>query len=195
MKPEFKPLLDQMPLAKSLGVSKQWILVKVVDIFVDTLSFLSQFCCGLTGQRPVVWVIWDLEQLGIFYTWRHFTGCTNPVKKKKRKKYIIYYLNSIQHSKFVTPGALCHMCSPFNHLNDFVNYGPLPASFVESGLTLASWWEGWIWPLFPSPWVPAGGSLASLQSHLHCTLKFWSDLELKPSRMVVPRVLFIFCAV
>lgn len=109
-------------------------------------------------------------------------------KKKKRKKYIIYYLNSIQHSKFVTPGALCHMCSPFNHLNDFVNYGPLPTSFVESRLTLASWWEGWTWPLFPSPWVPAGGSLASLQSHLHCTLKCWSDLEPKPSKMVVPRV-------
>lgn len=189
MKPEFKPLLDQMLLGKSFGVSKWWILVKVVDIFVNALSFLSQFCCGLAGQSTVVRVIWDLEQLGIFYTWRHFTGCTSPVKKKKEnKKYIIYYLNSIQHSKFVTLGALYHMCSLFNHLNDFVNYGPLPAFFVQSKLTLASWWEGWTWPLFPSPWVPAGGSLASLQSHLHCTLKCWSDLELKPSRMVVPRI-------
>lgn len=40
----------------------------------------------------------------------------------------MYYLNRIQHSKFVTPGALCHMCSPFNRLNDFVSHGPLPAA-------------------------------------------------------------------
>lgn len=175
MKPEFKPLLDQMLLGKILGGSKRWILVKMVDIFVNTFSFLSQFCSGLAGQSLMVRAIWDLWQLGVFYTWRHFTGCTSPVKKeKKRKKDIIYYLNSIQHSKFVTPGVLCHMCSPFNHLHDFVNYGPLPASFVQSRLTLVSWQEGWTWPLFPSPWVPAGGSLASLQSHLHCTLKCWS---------------------
>lgn len=57
MKPEFKPLLDQMPLGKSLGVSKWWILVKEVDIFVDTLSLLSQFFSGLAGQSPVGRVI------------------------------------------------------------------------------------------------------------------------------------------
>lgn len=43
------------------------------------------------------------------------------------------------------------MCSPFNHLNDFANYGPLPAGSVESGLTWALWQARWAWPLSPSP--------------------------------------------
>lgn len=57
-KSEFKPLLDQMLLGNSLGVSH------MVDIFINTLSFLPQFCSGLDGQSPMVSVIVDLEQLG-----------------------------------------------------------------------------------------------------------------------------------
>lgn len=85
------------------------------------------------------------------------------------------------------------MCSPFNHLNDSENYGPLPATFVQARPTLALWQECQAWPRSSSPWVPAGGPLASLQSHLHCALKRCSELELKASRTIGPRVLFIFC--
>lgn len=137
MKPEFKLLLDQIPLGRSLGVSKWWILVKVVDIFVNALSFLSQL--WFSWPKPNGQGDLRLRAIGNFLYLKTLYRLYKSCKKKKRKKYIIYYLNSIQHSKFVTPGALYHMCSPFNHLNDFVNYGPLPASFVQSKLTLASW--------------------------------------------------------
>jgi len=43
----------------------------------------------LIGQNPVVGVIVDLEQLGIFYTSRRFTGCTKKKKKRKNTTFII----------------------------------------------------------------------------------------------------------
>lgn len=174
------------------GISHGGYFYKYAFIFAPVLLWFR-------WPKPSGQGDWRFRAIGDFLylktLYRLYKPCkkkTPPQNKTKQKKSQHYYLNRVQHSKFITPGALCHICSPFNHLNDFVNYGPLPATLVQARLTLASWREGWACSLLPSPWVPAGGPSASPQSHLHHTLKCWSELEPKLSRMITPRVFVYF---
>ena len=179
---KFRDQASPRPEAKgnSVGVSYTG------DIFINIVLFLPQFFSAVEAKAQ-----WSggciLRAIGDFLFLKTICRLHKLCLKKKTKTkaktktknnqttkkptHNIYYLNRIQHFKFVTPGALCHMCSPFNCSQDFLSCGPSPSPSTLVSLVVSPWQEAQAWPCSSSSvsWLREVGFP---QPHLHCVLSW-----------------------
>lgn len=98
MKPEFKPLLEQMLLGKSLGVSKWWVLVKVVDFFCKYTFIFALVLLWFSWPKPSGQGDLRLRAIGDFLYLKTLYRLYKSCKKKKIKKKKIHHLLFKQHT-------------------------------------------------------------------------------------------------